>query len=221
MLEAAIFDMDGLLVDSEPLWRRAEQQVFPRVGLHLTDDMCRQTTGVRLDEVVRYWYGRQPWTGPSVEQIAEEITTAVCDLVASAAQPMPGVEGVLAFFRQRRFRIALASSSSSRLIQVVLERFGLAPMFDVVQSAENLPYGKPHPGVFLAAATQLGVEPTRCLVFEDSFTGLIAAKAARMRTVVVPAPAEFHQTRYDIADLKLGWLGEFGQEHLDRLRDHH
>jgi sugar-phosphatase len=219
MLEAAIFDMDGLLVDSEPLWRRAEQQVFPRVGLHLTDEMCSQTTGVRLDEVVRLWYGRQPWSGPTVDEIEAQITATVCDLVAAEARPMEGVAEILAFFRQRGYHIALASSSSSRLIQVVVDRFGLGSYFDLLQSAEAEPYGKPHPGVFLAAARGLGVEPTRCLVFEDSFTGLIAAKAARMKAVVIPAPHDFGQSRFDIADLKLRSLLDFGEEHLTCLQD--
>jgi len=219
MLEAAIFDMDGLLVDSEPLWCRAEQQVFPKVGLHLTEEMCRRTTGVRLDEVVRYWFSRQPWSGPTVEEIEAQIIAVVCQLVASEARPMAGVEPVLAFFRQRGFRIALASSSSSRLIQVVVDRFALGAYFDLLQSAETEPYGKPHPGVFLTAARRLGVEPTRCLAFEDSLTGLIAAKAARMKVVVVPAPQDFGQSRFDLADLQLRSLAEFTQEHLARLQD--
>ena len=219
MLEAVIFAMDGLLVDSEPLWRRAEQRIFPRVGIELTDAMCMQTMGLRVDEVVRYWHERQPWEGYDFEQLAEEIVAAVVDLVQKEAGPMEGVEQVLRFFEERKFQIALASSSSTRLIDAVIDKFGIRERFGVVQSAESEPYGKPHPGVFITTAGKLGVEPTDCLVFEDSFAGLIAGKAARMKVVAVPAAEEYDQGRFDIADLKLGSLLQFDEDCLGRLRE--
>lgn len=89
----------------------------------------------------------------------------------------------------------------------------------MVQSAESEPYGKPHPGVFITTAGKLGVEPTDCLVFEDSFAGLIAGKAARMKVVAVPAAEEYDQGRFDIADLKLGSLLQFDEDCLGRLRE--
>lgn len=219
MLEAVIFDMDGLLVDSEPLWRRAEQGIFPRVGIELNDEMCMQTMGLRVDEVVRYWHERQPWEGYDFGQLAEEIVAAVVDLVQEEAGPMEGVEQVLRFFEARGFKIALASSSSNRLIDAVLDKFGIRERFDVVQSAESEPYGKPHPGVFITTADKLNVEPTNCLVFEDSFAGLIAGKAARMKVVAVPAESDFDQSRFDIADLKLRSLLQFDGNCLARLRE--
>ncbi len=219
MLEAVIFDMDGLLVDSEPLWRRAEQRIFPRVGIELTDEMCMQTMGLRVDEVVRYWHERQPWEGYDFEQLAEEIVAAVVDLVQKEAGPMEGVEQVLRFFEERDFKIALASSSSTRLIDAVIDKFGIRERFAVVQSAESEPYGKPHPGVFITTAGKLDVESTNCLVFEDSFAGLIAGKAARMKVVAVPAENDFGQGRFDIADLKLGSLLQFDEGCLARLRE--
>ena len=217
MLEAVIFDMDGVLVDSEPLWRRAEQAVFPRVGIQLTDEMCMQTMGTRLDEVVRHWFAVKPWQGTSLGEVEEEVVASVVDLVRKEGEPMEGVEQVLRFFRARGFRIGLASSSSARLIDAVLDKLSIRERFDVVQSAEGEPYGKPHPGVFLTTAARLGVEPTSCLVFEDSFAGLIAGLAARMKVVAVPAESDFDQSRFDVAHLKLRSLRQFDEGCLGKL----
>ena len=218
MLKAVIFDMDGLLVDSEPLWRRAEQGVFPKVGIQLTDEMCMQTMGTRVDEVVRHWFATRPWEGTSLEEVEEELVASVVDLVQKEGEPMEGVDYILEFFRARGYRVALASSSSIRLIDAVVDKFAIRGCFDVLQSAESEPYGKPHPGVFLTTAAKLGVEPTSCLVFEDSFAGLIAGLAARMQVVAVPAEHDFGQSRFGVAHLKLRSLRQFDEECLDELR---
>lgn len=219
MLEAVIFDMDGLLVDSEPLWRRAEQAVFPQVGIELDDGMCMQTMGMRLDEVVRYWFERKPWEGCGLEEIEETVIRTVIDLVVQEGRPLEGVEYILDFFRKLNFRIGLASSSPTRLIDAVVDKFGIRGCFDLLQSAEGEPYGKPHPGVFITTANKLQVDPTACLVFEDSFAGLIAARAARMKVVVVPEEESFCQSRFDIADLKLRSLRQFGEGALEELQE--
>jgi len=218
MLKAVIFDMDGLLVDSEPLWRRAEQGVFPKVGIQLTAEMCMQTMGTRVDEVVRHWFKMKPWEGASLEEVEEEIMTSVVDLVRREGEPMEGVEYVLEFFRARGFRTALASSSSVRLIDAVVDKLGIREGFDVLQSAESELYGKPHPGVFLTTAEKLDVEPMSCLVFEDSFAGMIAGLAARMKVVAVPTDHDFGQSRFDVAHLKLRSLRRFNEECLERLQ---
>jgi sugar-phosphatase len=109
-------------------------------------------------------------------------------------------------------RVALASSSAYRLIRAVTERLGLADSFDCVYSAEEEEYGKPHPGVYLTAARRLGVAPTQCLAVEDSFNGVLAAKAARMKCVAVPEPAQRRDPRFCIADVVLDSLAGVGVE---------
>jgi sugar-phosphatase len=99
----------------------------------------------------------------------------------------------------------------------VLKKFSLENSFSVVHSAEQEDYGKPHPAVFLTTAKQLRVSPEHCLVFEDSFNGLIAAKAARMKTVIIPMTAQWNETRFDIADGKLKSLREFSEQQWIRL----
>ena len=207
--QAAIFDMDGLLVDTEPLWRRAEIKVFGRVGVELTEGMTHQTTGLRVDEVVQHWFARLPWTGESREEIADGILEEVTHLIAKEGVLLPGVTDCLEQMRVAGLKIGLASSSPLKLIEAVVEKFGLGAWFGVVESAEKEPFGKPHPAVFLNAARRLEVHPARCLVFEDSVNGLIAAKAARMTCVVVPAAEQFTDVRFGLADLKLRSLQEF------------
>lgn len=216
MFGAVIFDMDGLLIDSEPLWRIAEIDVFNAVGVPLTDDLARTTMGMRTDEVVEYWSARQPWEGPSLKEIEARITTRVIALVHERGVPMPGAKDLIARFTERGCPLAIASSSSSEIIAAVLGKLGIAAAFRVVQSAEHEPYGKPHPGVYIAAAQALGVAANSCLAFEDSANGVIAAKAAKMTCVAVPDHAVKDDRRFQAADLILTSLEEFDLAWLER-----
>jgi sugar-phosphatase len=219
MIRAAIFDMDGVLIDSEPFWHEAEQEAFAKVGVTLTKEQCMETMGMPVDDVVAYRYGQVPWEGVSVTVVSDDIVRGVTSRVHERGVPMPGVQEVLQLFRDKGLFLALASSSSQSLIDTVLKKFGWESMFTVIHSAEFEENGKPHPAVFLSTAEQLGVEPVSCLVIEDSFNGLIAAKAARMKTLVVPMPVLFDQTRFDIADMKLHSLQEFNEKRWKQLEE--
>ncbi|AKF05919.1 2-deoxyglucose-6-phosphate hydrolase YniC [Sandaracinus amylolyticus] len=200
VLRAAIFDLDGLLVDSEPLWRRAEIEHFATVGLHLTDAECEETTGLRIDEVVAFRHRQHPWGAPSVAEITSRIVDRMVSLLREEAPAKPGGAHAVDLCARAGLRLAVASSSPLRLIEAALARLGLRERFELVVSAEREPYGKPHPAVFLRTAEQLGIAPTSCLVFEDSLNGLVAAKAARMACIAVP---ERTDARFALADLVL------------------
>ena len=212
MIEAVIFDMDGVLIDSEPFWQESEIDAFGRVGLRLTREMCMQTMGLRVDEVVDYWHRRRGWEGVTSVELEEAIIGGVEERILSKGEAKEGVEHALGFFRGRGVKVALASSSAYRLIRAVTERFGLADRFDCVYSAEEEEYGKPHPGVYLTTARRLGVRPAACLAVEDSFNGVLAAKAARMRCVAVPEEGARRDPRFSIADAVLGSLEEIDEE---------
>jgi mannitol-1-/sugar-/sorbitol-6-/2-deoxyglucose-6-phosphatase len=217
MIEAVIFDMDGVLLDSEPFWHEAEMEAFATVQVTLTREQCMETMGLPVEDVVAYRYQQKPWIEKSQQQVQTEILDGVIRRVLEHGTLLDGVANALRFFNSHHLPLALASSSPSRLIDAVLEKVGLQNAFSVVHSAEHEEYGKPHPAVFLSTAEEVGVNPIHCLVIEDSFNGLIAAKAARMKTLVVPMEQQRHESRFDIADLKLKSLAEFSEEHWQQL----
>jgi beta-phosphoglucomutase-like phosphatase (HAD superfamily) len=217
MIEAVIFDMDGLLIDSEPLWRKAEKEVFGQVGMMLVDEMCFETVGLRIDEVVQHWYDRHPWDNMTLKEVELAIVDRMAELIAADGQPLEGVFDIISYFEQQNLKLAVASSSNLRLIEAVLHKFDIYNRFEVVHSAEFESYGKPHPSVFITAAKQLGVAPTNCLVFEDSIGGMTAAKAARMVCVVVPEAIHSGLPQFGLSNLILTSLLDFTPDHLNQL----
>lgn len=204
--------MDGLLVDSEPLWVRAEIEVFGEVGVVLCEDDCALTKGLRTDDVIAYWHVRRPWDAPSPVEVERRLVTRVAELVRAEGRALRGVSTAIATARASADAVALASSSPTPIITAVLERLGLGGVFDVVQSAETEPYGKPHPGIFLTTAARLAIAPTDCLVLEDSLTGVIAAKAARMTCIAVPVDHPGHDPRFALADAVVASLDDVTRE---------
>ncbi len=209
MLQAIIFDMDGLLIDSEPIWREAEKEVFSGVGINLTDEMCFTTVGLRIDEVVGHWHSKFPWDVPSKEIIKENIIVKVIELILEKGEILPGVLETIEYFHSKKYPLAIASASSMRIIEAVTEKLQLKKYFTVIHSAENEEFGKPHPAVFISTAKKLNIAPQNCLVFEDSVNGVIAAKAARMKVIAVPENILYEDKRFEIADGKLKSLMEF------------
>jgi len=187
-LQAAIFDLDGLLIDSEPIWRRVERRVFAEIGVDLSEDDCRSTMGLRCDAVVAKWYRERPWQGPTPEQVQARLEAGVCELIRAEGEPMPGLEHAINLAESAGLRLAVASSSCLEIIDAALARLDIADRFAARCSAAGLAEGKPHPAVFLNAADALSVDPGRCIAFEDSLPGVDAAVAAGMTVIAVPDP---------------------------------
>jgi HAD superfamily hydrolase (TIGR01509 family) len=200
--------MDGLLVDSEPLWHQAEVEVLGGLGVPIAARDARHTKGMFVGEVTRHWYARHPWTGPSPDAVAHQVVDRVTELVAAHGKLQPGAARAIELCRSRGLALAVASSSEYRLIDMVLAKFGLDETFEIRHSAEDETYGKPHPAVFLSTASVLGVAPERCLVWEDAPAGVLAAKAARMTCVAVPSADDRRHPAVGIADAVLSSLEE-------------
>lgn len=221
MIEAVIFDMDGLLIDSEPFWLEAQREMLPMVGIRMTEDMWKETLGIRNKEVTELLYAKQPWdlNRISLEELDDKIAEHVIDSIYRKGKAMEGVGELLSFFREQNVKTALASSSDFRVIDAVIDKLNLQDSFEVVHSAETEDYGKPHPAVYLTTAKKLGVAPLNCLAIEDSLNGLISAKAARMKCVVVPGNPISNDKRFGLADIILPSLGEFTEEVWFRLKN--
>ncbi len=208
MLKACIFDMDGVLLDSEPFWRKAEREEFGKVGLALTEKDCMDTMGIRIDEVVAFRYAQKPWDTPSQAEVADRIVRRVAELIKFNGCPKPGVREAINYFREQNIPLGLATSSATLLIDAVLECLDLKGAFDIIHSAEHEKYGKPHPAVYLAAAAKMGIDPSDILAIEDSFSGVISAKAARMTVCAIPEEAVAGEPRFAAADVRLKSLAE-------------
>ncbi|MEN9446237.1 MAG: hypothetical protein RL728_749, partial [Bacteroidota bacterium] len=181
--EAVIFDMDGVLIDSEPIWKVAMEQAFHSVGCKLTREDFQKTVGLRIDEVISYWYKIAPWEIETEKEVEQLIIQKMVALLSESAKPLIGVVETLKYLKEKGIKIGLATSSYRILVDTIINTCSLKDYFDVLHTAEEEEYGKPHPAVYLSAAKMLEVNPLQCLVIEDSINGVISGKAARMEGV--------------------------------------
>jgi mannitol-1-/sugar-/sorbitol-6-/2-deoxyglucose-6-phosphatase len=218
---ASIFDMDGLLINSEILWHEAEIDILGGLGVPLEADGCRSTKGMFVDEVTAYWHEQYPWAGPTTVEVAVSIVDRVIELLLAQGELKPGAEHAIGMCIERGLPLAVASSSQYRLIEAALAHFDLRRHFELVHSAEDEPFGKPHPAVFISAAQKLGAVPRRCLVWEDAPAGVLAAKAASMACVAVPEAGEAHHPAFGLADVVLDSLLEMNDALWDGVVQRH
>ncbi|MBS4043416.1 MAG: hexitol phosphatase HxpB [Chitinophagaceae bacterium] len=209
--------MDGLLIDSEPLWQEAANDFFSHKGLLLTTEQYEKSTGLRTAEFLEYWYSYFNLEKNDIVEAEHLIVDSVIHKVKLKGQILSGVTEIIHFFKERNFKIGLASSSPTNLIQVVVELLNIEKDIHVISSAQELEYGKPHPQVYLNCAQELNTNSEDCLCFEDSLNGLIAAKAAKMKCVIIPASNQKNNAKWSIADLQLNSLLEFSEGHLNNL----
>lgn len=207
-LKAVIFDMDGVIIDSEPLWRRAMIKGFNDIGIDFSDEDCRKTTGMRFMEVVNHWFAHHAIKDHSPAELHDEVIRHLVELIRLEGKTMEGTVEALEHLKKKGIPVGLATSSSHLLMDTVLEKLGILSYFAVVTSAEFLPHGKPHPEVFLLCAKGLGVDPAHCLVIEDSVNGVIAGKAALMTVAAVPDKHHASDPRFILADHRFANLHE-------------
>jgi sugar-phosphatase len=191
--------------------------VFGDLGLVLSEQDVRQTMGLRIDEAVRHWWARFPWAGAEPRQVERRITTRVADLLAAEGRPMPGALEAVSRCVRWDIPVGVCSGSYELVMAAALHRLGIVDDVTTWHSAEFEPYGKPHPAVYLTTAAKLGVDPVDCLAVEDSFNGAIAAKAARMRVVVIPEAPHRDSPRWGFCDARLDSLDGVDADLLTRL----
>ena len=188
MIEAVVFDLDGVLVDSEPVWEQVRRELGAERGGHWAPDAQRRLMGKSTPEWAAY-LSRDLGVGLPPDQVA---TLVIDRMTASYAEHVPLMDGAAdAVYRiAARWPLGVASSSPPRLIETVLRSAGLRPCFSVVLSTEQVARGKPAPDIYLAVAAALGFPPGDCAAVEDSANGLRSAAAAGLRVIAIP------QSRY-------------------------
>ena len=187
--EAVLFDMDGLLVDTEPVWSIAESELAASFGGVFSPELKAAIVGTRLEVAVPTilrWYGAPD--GPAdAERAAQWLMDRMVELFATDLVVLPGVLDLLAALRSVGVPVALVSSSYRVLVDAVLAQ-GIGP-FALTVAGDEVRHGKPHPEPYLTAAARLGVDPARCVVLEDSPSGVASGQAAGCAVVAVPSVA--------------------------------
>lgn len=207
-MNTVIFDMDGVLIDSEPYWREVEKAIFLKEGVHITDEMCYDVQGLKAEHVVEKWVQQHPHLQHSVNEYVNWIQEGVRQKIQSEGRPMEGVLQTLEYFKAKGYKMLVASSSNYLLINTVIDKLGIRGYFDVIHSSQDEKLGKPYPDVFLHAAARIGSDPDECIVIEDSGNGVRAGKAAGMTVIAIPAPSNYNNPVFEIADYKLKSMAE-------------
>jgi mannitol-1-/sugar-/sorbitol-6-/2-deoxyglucose-6-phosphatase len=212
-----IFDMDGVLIDSEPLWWQAEVEVFRSIGVPLDLEMCKETTGLRMDAAVDYWFHKFPWKTKSLLEVENEVKEIVCKLIIEKGVAKPGAISLIRELEKFKTPMAICSSSSLKIIKKVCEILKITDAFQVLQTAEDCIHGKPHPDPYLTTAKCLNAFPSQCVVIEDSLIGAISGKSAGMKVIAVPEKHNFNKTIFDFCDAKFQSLELVRPEYIIHL----
>jgi HAD superfamily hydrolase (TIGR01509 family) len=186
MIEAVVFDLDGVLIDSEPVWEQVRRGLVAERGGQWASDAQQKLMGMSTPEWARY-LSEDLGVGLPPGEVAELVTDR---MAASYREHLPLLPGAVEAVRRlaARWPLGLASSAPAALIGTVLQSASLRPDFQVTMSTEQVPRGKPAPDIYLAVAERLGVTPASCAAVEDSSNGLRSAAAAGLRVIAIPRP---------------------------------
>jgi len=194
---AIIFDMDGLLVDSEPLWYEVETELIEGKGYTYADEVRDSTIGLRIDEFAKIIHHHYPKVADSPEAVAQLVMDGMTSFPAEKIQARPGADEIIQYVAQQNIPCAIASSSAQTIIEHFVTMLGWDNSIPMRYSAEFMEHGKPAPDIYLHTAKQLGIDPTKCLALEDSKAGTQAALAAGMTCYTVPDLSHSKMSDFD------------------------
>lgn len=214
-IQAVIFDMDGTLIDSEPLWQRASYEYFKACGYPVTQEEIWHLSGVPVRGHAEYMLRHYGDKGLSVEALSAGFEARAVKMILEQKPLIAGVPETLEALKKRGIKMAIASASPLYMLQEIVESCGIAQYFDYLSSAVGLPYNKPHPAVYLQAAEKLNVAPQDCLAVEDSITGMTAAKAAAMSCAVIPPKENANKPQWSLANYQLATISEVADLPMD------
>ena len=187
MFQAIIFDMDGLMIDTEPMYWEVGRKIAQKYGRDCPDGVFRKMMGRERLESMRIFARECGITQTTPEDLLAQREVAMVKRFAQGVNPMPGLREILEEFRGR-LKLAVATSSPKKFTDVLLPVLGLEKNFQVIQSADDITHGKPDPEIYLKAASRLGVSSADCIVLEDSPAGALAGHRSGAYVIAVPSP---------------------------------
>jgi HAD superfamily hydrolase (TIGR01509 family) len=213
MIQAILFDMDGLLIDSGPVWKAAYSEVLSLYGLDFSDAHYVETAGMRLEEATKYWAEKGLYTSEIQPKVQKQIHEFVMQAIATCPY-MPGAESFLEQVQALGLPIALVSASEREIVDYVVELRGWSHIFETTVSGDDVTCPKPNPEAYLHTAKILGVDNANCMIFEDSVPGILAAVRSGGYTVAVPKKGTEKQDVLDQANEVYSSLIEVTLDHV-------
>ncbi|MCC8381045.1 hexitol phosphatase HxpB [Xenorhabdus sp. PB30.3] len=207
-MKAVIFDMDGVLIDSEPLWKKSGMLILNHYGIPITYDEMLSMAGIPVSGMIDRACRLYNKNNLNKSKIEKELFHKGVELILTEKPIMDGIVECLELLVKRNIKIGIASASPLSFLLKIVEQCGIDNYFDYISSAEDMAYNKPHPMVYLNAAKKLNVLPTECIGIEDSKTGMISVKAASMKCIVIPNNIEYNHAYWDVADWKIKSIHE-------------
>lgn len=202
--KAVIFDMDGVIIDTENFWKQAEHEVFSSLGVPVTTKHSEITKSMTTAEATKFWYDKYPWKDKNLSVVEQMVISRVIHLIETEDCHIDGVKTFIEKLKVKNYKIGLATNSPNRIIPFVLQKLGVTHLFDTISSAEFEEKGKPDPAIYYRTAKNLNIEPKDCLVIEDSFSGILAAKNAGMKVIAFTNGNK--EISFDIANYKIDYF---------------
>jgi HAD superfamily hydrolase (TIGR01509 family) len=220
MIKAVIFDMDGVMIDSEPLWEKTERILLAKRNIDYNPTYREKIVGLSQNDSARLL--KETFNLPeTIKELISERVETLLSLYERELELVAELVNLLKQVQESGFLLALASSSPIRVINFVLDRFALKGFFSIVVSGDDIELGKPNPDIYLHTARGLGVKPEECVVIEDSINGVKAAKRAGMFCIAVP-DRRLNQKEFQVADLVVDSLDKINVKlikNLDTIND--
>ena len=205
---AVIFDLDGVLADSEPWWNQIDAKLLAEHGVSYRGEYHRNVLGVSYRLAVEF-YKNAFHISASVEELMRRRGEIATDFFANRVGLFPSAKTTLEQLREMKLHLAVATSSVSASARPFLDRTEIRSLFSVVVTGDEVQQGKPHPDIYLRTAKKLGISPEACLVVEDALAGIAAGKAANMRVAAIPDTRFVDPREYEKeANYVLGSLSE-------------